>query len=165
MREERDPVLCQSVINMYRHKNRCRALHEICNTQYSIVDYIILAEHMFVKWFIKAWHWDVTFKLHPNAMRAEIAAGARAAGSCSERSFRKTDRTFGCPVCLLRRTHIRGSPRIEVRHSVSDTAYFTKKRYRKVTIWARVQVASGANLLSPTPSVIPFSTAHWTASA
>ena len=48
---------------------------------------------MFVKRFINAWHWDVTFKLHPNAMRAEIAAGARAAGSCSERSFRKTART------------------------------------------------------------------------
>ena len=49
MRENRTPVLRQSVINMYRHKNRHHALHEICNTQYSIVDYIISAEHMFFK--------------------------------------------------------------------------------------------------------------------
>ena len=106
MREDRDPVLCQSVINMYRHKNRCRALHEICNTQYSIVDHIILAEHMFVKRFINAWHWDVTFKLHPNAMRAEIAAGARAAGACSERSdAEQTGHSGVRSVCSAGRTY------------------------------------------------------------
>ena len=36
---------------------------------------------------------------------------------------------------------------------------------RKVTLWARVQVASGLNLPSPVPVVIPFSTAHATALA
>ena len=106
MREDRDPVLCQSVINMYRHKNRHRALHEICNTQYSIVDYIISSEHMFVKRFIKAWHWDVTFKLHPNAMRAEIAAGAREALPCSEHSDAKQTGHSGVrSVCSAGRTY------------------------------------------------------------
>ena len=115
---------------------------------------------MFVKRFIKAWHWDVTFRLHPNAMRAEIAAGAREALPCSEHSDAKQTGHSGVQsVCSAGRT-IQGLPCIEVRHSVSDTAYFTKKRYRKVAIWPRVQTASGANLLSPTPSVIPFSTAH-----
>ena len=35
--------------------------------------------------------------------------------------------------------------------------------YRKVTTCARVQVSLGANLLLPTPEVMPFSTAHLTA--
>lgn len=106
MRENRTPVLRQSVINMYRHKNRHHALHEICNTQYLIVDYIISSEHMFVKRFIKAWHWDVTFKLHPNAMRAEIAAGAREALPCSEHSDAKQTGHSGVrAACSAGRTY------------------------------------------------------------
>ena len=35
--------------------------------------------------------------------------------------------------------------------------------YRKVTTCARVQVSFGANLLLPTPSVMPFATAQLTA--
>lgn len=36
---------------------------------------------------------------------------------------------------------------------------------QKVAIWPRVQVALGSNLPLPTPVVMPFSTAHFTASA
>ena len=61
---------------------------------------------MFVKPFEKAWHWGVTFKLHPNAMRAEIAAGARAAGSCSERSdAEQTGHSGVRSVCSAGRTY------------------------------------------------------------
>ena len=38
-------------------------------------------------------------------------------------------------------------------------------RYKKVTIWARVQGASGLKLLPPVPEVMPSSTAQATASA
>ncbi len=38
-------------------------------------------------------------------------------------------------------------------------------RYKKVTIWARVQGASGLKLLAPMPEVMPSSTAQATASA
>ena len=37
-------------------------------------------------------------------------------------------------------------------------------RYRNVTIWARVQPCAGLNVVSVIPLVIPFSTAHSTAS-
>ena len=40
---------------------------------------------------------------------------------------------------------------------------FAMARYRKVTICARVQFSSGAKRWSPTPSVMPFSTAQATA--
>ena len=36
-------------------------------------------------------------------------------------------------------------------------------RYRNVTIWARVQGASGANVVALVPLVTPSATAHWTA--
>ena len=41
--------------------------------------------------------------------------------------------------------------------------YFTVARWRKVTIWARVQVAFGLNLSAAVPLVILFSTAQRTA--
>ena len=40
-----------------------------------------------------------------------------------------------------------------------------RARYRNVTPWPRVQVASGAKVVSVMPFVIPLSTAHFTASA
>ena len=43
-------------------------------------------------------------------------------------------------------------------------SYFMQ-RYRKVTIWARVQFALGLKVVAVVPAVIPFSTAHRTASA
>ena len=40
-----------------------------------------------------------------------------------------------------------------------------RQRYRKVTIWARVQLVLGLKVVSLVPLVTPFSTAHWTAPA
>ena len=50
-------------------------------------------------------------------------------------------------------------------HSALLSTSLPMARNRKVTLWARVQVASGLNLPSPVPVVIPFSTAHATAFA
>ena len=51
------------------------------------------------------------------------------------------------------------------RHTrLAKPAYFTKKRYRKVTIWPRVQVALGLKVVSLVPLVTPLATAHMTAS-
>lgn len=43
--------------------------------------------------------------------------------------------------------------------------YLCSARYRKVTIWAQVQVMSGLNVVSEVPTVMPFSTAQATALA
>ena len=72
---------------------------------------------------------------------------------------------FNRPGCLPRRAHIQGLPRIEVRHSVSDTVYWPRQRYRNVTIWARVQFALGLKVVAVVPPVMPFSAAHRTALA
>lgn len=42
-------------------------------------------------------------------------------------------------------------------------AFSARSRYRKVTIWAQLQVASGEKVVSVVPPVIAFSTAHSTA--
>ena len=54
-------------------------------------------------------------KPFPNDMRAEIAAGARGAAPCSERSDAKQPRPQWSGLSLPRGAHIRGSPRIKVR--------------------------------------------------
>ena len=77
---------------------------------------------------------------------------------------RKTARAIDVRAVRLAERMIQGFPYIEVRHSVFDTAYFTKKRYRKVTIWARVQSALGLKVVSVVPLVTPLATAHMTAS-
>ena len=41
--------------------------------------------------------------------------------------------------------------------------YSPRKRYRNVTIWARVQSLLGEKVVAVVPTVIPFSKAHRTA--
>ena len=41
--------------------------------------------------------------------------------------------------------------------------YFARSRYRNVTIWPRVQVSSGENVITPVPLVTPVETAQRTA--
>ena len=46
----------------------------------------------------------------------------------------------------------------------SFDVYLPRQRYRKVTIWARVQSSSGPKVVAEVPTVMPFPTAHSTAS-
>lgn len=65
---------------------------------------------------------------------------------------------------------IRGRDTLESGHGLEKrmeffqfSPYFAKSRYRKVTMWPRVQTSLGEKVVRDVPLVIPFSTAQFTA--
>ncbi len=57
------------------------------------------------------------------------------------------------------------SVRIHVGKAAAGDSRVPAARYRKVTVWARVTVISGAKVVALVPEVMPFETAQRTASA